>query len=39
MYNTLNFITWNPDPEIFTFLGITIRYYSLLFATGLGLAY
>jgi len=28
-------INWNPDPEIFNILGISIRYYSLLFLSGI----
>lgn len=39
MNSILNFITWNPNPEIFTLGGITIRYYSLFWAMGLALAY
>ena len=35
----LNFITWNPSEVIFTLFGISIRFYSLMFATGLALAY
>ena len=31
----LNYITWNADPEIFNVLGISIRYYGLLFVSGL----
>ena len=31
----LNYIHWNPDPEIINFLGISIRYYGLLFVSGL----
>lgn len=31
----LNYIKWSPDPEIINVLGISIRYYGLLFATGL----
>ena len=31
----LNYIHWNIDPEIIKFFGISIRYYSLLFVTGL----
>jgi phosphatidylglycerol---prolipoprotein diacylglyceryl transferase len=31
----LNYISWNVDPVIFTVLGISIRYYSLLFVGGL----
>lgn len=35
----LNFITWNPSNTLFTFFGISIRFYSVMFATGLVLAY
>lgn len=35
----LNFIVWNPNEVMFTLFGISIRYYSLMFATGLALAY
>jgi prolipoprotein diacylglyceryl transferase len=31
----LSYIHWNPDPEIFNIFGISIRYYGLLFVTGL----
>jgi prolipoprotein diacylglyceryl transferase len=31
----LNYITWNPDPEIINIFGISIRYYGLLFVSGL----
>lgn len=31
----LNYINWNPDPEIINVFGISIRYYGLLFASGL----
>lgn len=31
----LNYIHWNPDPEIINVFGISIRYYGLLFVTGL----
>ncbi|MHC1702964.1 MAG: prolipoprotein diacylglyceryl transferase [Tenuifilaceae bacterium] len=31
----LNYIHWNPDPEIINIFGISIRYYGLLFASGL----
>jgi phosphatidylglycerol---prolipoprotein diacylglyceryl transferase len=31
----LNFINWNVDPEIINVFGISIRYYGLLFVTGL----
>lgn len=34
----LNYIYWNPDPEIIKVLGISIRYYSLLFVSGLFLS-
>ena len=34
------YIQWNVDPEIFSLFGfISIRYYSLLFFTGLALGY
>lgn len=39
MNTILNFITWNPGEVIFTLFGISIRFYSLMFATGLALAY
>ena len=32
-------INWNPDPELFKFFGISIRYYGLLWLIGLALAY
>ncbi len=31
----LNYIHWNLDPEIVVFFGFPLRYYSLLFVTGL----
>jgi phosphatidylglycerol---prolipoprotein diacylglyceryl transferase len=31
----LSFINWNADPEIINLLGISIRYYGLLFVSGL----
>jgi phosphatidylglycerol---prolipoprotein diacylglyceryl transferase len=31
----LNYIHWNPDPEIINIFGIPIRYYGLLFVSGL----
>ena len=31
----LNYIHWNPDPEIVNIFGFSIRYYSLFFAGGL----
>ncbi|MFN6945159.1 MAG: prolipoprotein diacylglyceryl transferase [Cytophagaceae bacterium] len=33
-----NYIYWNPDPEIINFFGISIRYYGLLFVSGLVLS-
>ncbi len=34
----LNYIHWNPDPEIVNIFGISIRYYGLLFVSGLIIA-
>jgi phosphatidylglycerol:prolipoprotein diacylglycerol transferase len=31
----LNYIHWDPDPEIINIFGISIRYYGLLFVGGL----
>jgi prolipoprotein diacylglyceryl transferase len=31
----LNYINWNVDPEIINVFGISVRYYGLLFVTGL----
>ncbi|MFO7703044.1 MAG: prolipoprotein diacylglyceryl transferase [Psychroflexus maritimus] len=31
----LNYINWNPDPEVINIFGISIRYYGLLFSGGL----
>lgn len=31
----LNYIHWNPNPEIVNIFGFSIRYYGLLFVTGL----
>jgi phosphatidylglycerol:prolipoprotein diacylglycerol transferase len=31
----LNYVHWNPNPEILNVFGISIRYYGLLFVTGL----
>lgn len=31
----LNYINWNANPEIINVLGISIRYYGLLFVSGL----
>ncbi|MDN5292400.1 MAG: phosphatidylglycerol---prolipoprotein diacylglyceryl transferase, partial [Anaerophaga sp.] len=28
----LNYITWNPDPEIFSLGPLSVRYYGLFFA-------
>ncbi len=39
MGNLLNFIVWDPNPEMFSLFGISIRYYSIMWAIGLGLAY
>lgn len=32
-------IHWNPNPELFNLFGISIRYYGLLWAVGIFLAY
>lgn len=32
---SLNYIHWNPDPEIINIFGFSIRYYGLLFVGGL----
>jgi phosphatidylglycerol---prolipoprotein diacylglyceryl transferase len=37
--NSLLFIHWNPDPEIFSVGSISVRWYGLLFATGFLLGY
>ncbi len=34
----INYIHWNPDPEIVNTFGISIRYYGLLFVSGLIIA-
>jgi len=34
----LDYIHWNPDPEIINILGFSIRYYGILFLSGLILA-
>lgn len=39
MNHLLATINWNPDPEIFRLFGISIRYYGLLWAVGIFLAY
>ncbi len=33
-----SYIHWNPDPEIVNIFGLSIRYYGLLFVTGLVLS-
>ena len=35
----LNYINWNVDPEIVGFLGLSIRYYGLLFAASFFFGY
>ena len=35
----MNFILWTPDPELFSIGGVSIRYYSLMWAIGLAFAY
>lgn len=32
-------IHWNPDPELFSLLGVSVRYYGLLWVVGIALAY
>jgi phosphatidylglycerol---prolipoprotein diacylglyceryl transferase len=32
---TINYISWNVDPVIFTIFGVSLRYYSVLFTGGL----
>lgn len=39
MIETLNFIHWNVNPEIFGFGGLSIRWYGLLFASGFLIGY
>ena len=34
----LNYIHWNPDPEIINIFGFSLRYYGILFVGGLILA-
>lgn len=31
----LNYINWNPDPEIINIFGFSLRYYGLLFMSGI----
>ncbi len=33
-----NYIHWNPDPELVNIFGLSIRYYGLLFVSGLVLS-
>ena len=35
----LNYINWNIDPDIVSFLGLTIRYYGVLFASSFFFGY
>ena len=35
----MNFVLWTPDPELFSIGGVSIRYYSLMWAIGLAFAY
>ena len=37
--NQLLTIFWDPDVEIFSIFGFSLRYYSVLFVSGLALAY
>ncbi len=39
MISVLNFIHWNPDPEIFRIGFISVRWYGLLFASGFLIGY
>lgn len=32
-------INWNPSPELFNLFGLPVRYYGLLWAVGIFLAY
>jgi len=34
----LNYIHWNPDPEIINIFGFSLRYYGILFLSGLIIA-
>ena len=35
----LQYITWNPDPELFRIGSIAVRWYGLLFATAFIIGY
>ncbi len=35
IFETLCSIDWSPDPELFNIFGISIRYYGLLFMSGI----
>jgi phosphatidylglycerol:prolipoprotein diacylglycerol transferase len=35
----LNYVTWNPDPEIFSLGPLSVRYYGLFFALSFFLGY
>ncbi len=37
--NTLMYINWNPNVELFNLFGISVRYYGLLWCIGLAFAY
>ena len=39
MTSFFSYIIWNPDIELFNFLGLPIRYYSLMWCIGLVAAY
>jgi prolipoprotein diacylglyceryl transferase len=39
MNDLLLYINWNPNPELFNLLGFSIKYYGLLWAVGIALAY
>lgn len=39
MTDILGYITWNPDSEIFRIGGLAVRWYSMCWLVGVGLAY
>lgn len=39
MNHLLSFITWNPDPVLFSIFGLPLKYYGLLWGIGLIFAY